>query len=68
MPRMMPTELRALLTAERWDAMSAITASKLSEERSTALDYYQGDMSKTCRRRTAAPMRCATTSPTRSKG
>jgi hypothetical protein len=47
MPRMMPTELRALLTAERWDAMSAITASKLSEERSTALNYYQGDMSKT---------------------
>jgi hypothetical protein len=39
-------ELRALLTAQRWDSMSAITASKLSEERATSLDYYQGDMSK----------------------
>jgi hypothetical protein len=39
-------ELRDLLTAQRWDSMSAITASKLSEERATALDYYQGDMSK----------------------
>jgi hypothetical protein len=39
-------ELRAILTAQRWDSMSAITASKLSEERATSLDYYQGDMSK----------------------
>ena len=46
MPRMTAIELRALLTAQRSDAMSAITASKLSEERATALDYYQGDMAK----------------------
>src|SRR5260370_40928778 len=46
MPKMSALSLRALLVAERWDAMSAITASKLSEERATALDYYQGDMSK----------------------
>src|SRR6266851_8016484 len=45
MPKMSPLSLRALLVAERWDAMSAITASKLSEERATALNYYQGDMS-----------------------
>jgi hypothetical protein len=46
MPRMSAIDLRALLNAERTDAMSAITASKLAEKRATALDYYQGDMSK----------------------
>src|SRR5690349_10468272 len=46
MPRMTALELRALLAAQRTDAMSAISASKLSEERATALDYYQGDMAK----------------------
>ena len=46
MPKMSELELRDLLTAQRWDSMSAITASKLSEERATSLDYYQGDMSK----------------------
>ena len=40
-------DLRAILTAHRTDSMSAIVASKLAEERATALDYYQGDMSKT---------------------
>src|SRR5947208_12431532 len=47
MSKMTPLELRAILTAHRSDSMSAIVASKLAEERSTALDYYQGDMSKT---------------------
>ena len=46
MPKMSELELRDLLTAQRWDSMSAMTASKLSEERATSLDYYQGDMSK----------------------
>jgi hypothetical protein len=46
MPRMSALDIRALLNAERTDAMSAITASKLAEQRATALDYYQGDMSK----------------------
>jgi hypothetical protein len=46
MPRMSVLDLRALLNAERTDAMSAITASKLAEQRATAMDYYQGDMSK----------------------
>jgi hypothetical protein len=46
MPKMSAISLRALLNAERTDAMSAITASKLAEQRATALDYYQGDMSK----------------------
>jgi hypothetical protein len=46
MPRMTALDLRVLLVAQRADAMSAIAASKLSEERSTALDYYQGEMAK----------------------
>jgi hypothetical protein len=46
MPKMDAIELRSLLTAQRWDSMSAITASKLSEERALSLDYYQGDMSR----------------------
>jgi hypothetical protein len=39
MPKMSPDDLRALLAAERADAMSAMSASKLSEERTAALDY-----------------------------
>src|SRR4051794_25051308 len=47
MAKMTTLELRAILTAHHADSMSAIVASKLGEERATALDYYQGDMSKT---------------------
>jgi hypothetical protein len=47
MPKMTEQELRAILAAHRTDSMSAIVASKLAEERATALDYYQGDMSRT---------------------
>jgi hypothetical protein len=43
---MSPGDLRALLAAQKADAMSAIAASKLSSERTNALDYYMGDMSK----------------------
>ncbi len=46
MPKMTPGELKALLAAERYSALSAMTASKLSDERATALNYYYGDMSK----------------------
>jgi hypothetical protein len=46
MPKMSPGDLRALLAAERADALSAIAASKLAEERAAALDYYVGDMSR----------------------
>src|SRR5437588_761943 len=46
MSRMTPSELKALLAAERYDALSAMAASKLSDERATALNYYAGDMSK----------------------
>src|SRR5215470_1102445 len=46
MPKMTMGELKALLAAERYSALSAMTASKLSDERATALNYYYGDMSK----------------------
>src|SRR5712691_1963988 len=46
MPKMTLGELKALLAAERYSALSAMTASKLSDERATALNYYYGDMSK----------------------
>src|SRR5229473_3238047 len=45
MPKMSPADLRALLAAEKADALSAMSATKLSEERAAALDYYLGDMS-----------------------
>jgi hypothetical protein len=46
MAKMSLTELKALLEAERNDALAAIAASKLSAERSDAMDYYLGDMAK----------------------
>jgi hypothetical protein len=45
MPRMPVSELKAMLTAEKLDALAAMRASKLSAERSHAMDYYNGDMS-----------------------
>ena len=46
MPKMSLSELKALLEAERNDALAATRASKLSGERSDAMDYYLGDMAK----------------------
>src|SRR5262245_22135105 len=46
MPKMSPGDLRALLAAEKADALSAMSASKLSAERSRALDYCLGDMTR----------------------
>jgi hypothetical protein len=43
MPKMSPGDLRALLAAEKADALSA---SKLSEERAAALDHHVGDISR----------------------
>jgi hypothetical protein len=39
-------QLKGILASERSDAMAAIEASKLSSDRSDAMDYYLGDMSK----------------------
>jgi hypothetical protein len=46
MPKMPLPELKAMLAAERADALSAMQASKLSAERTDAMDYYLGDMAK----------------------
>ncbi len=46
MPKLTLSELKALLEAERNDALAAIAASKLSAERSDAMDYYLGDMAR----------------------
>jgi len=46
MPKMTTGDLKALLQAEKADALSAMRASKLSDERAKAMDYYNGDMSQ----------------------
>jgi hypothetical protein len=46
MSKLSDSELKALLASERSSALAAQEAAKLSDERSTALDYYMGDMSK----------------------
>lgn len=46
MPKLTTGELKALLQAEKADALSAMRANKLSSERTKALDYYTGDMSE----------------------
>src|SRR5215469_3753370 len=46
MAKMSLSELKALLEAERNDALAAIAASKLSAERADAMDYYLGDMAR----------------------
>lgn len=45
MARMSESELLATLQAEKSDALAAVEAAKLSEERERAHDYYNGDMS-----------------------
>lgn len=37
-------DLRAVLAAEKADALAAVSASKLSKERTDAMDYYMGDV------------------------
>lgn len=44
MPKMSNADLKALLTNEKASALAGMSSSKLSEERSRALDYYLGDM------------------------
>jgi hypothetical protein len=45
MPKMSVSEIRALLAAEKADALASVNASKLSQSRADAMDYYNGDMS-----------------------
>jgi hypothetical protein len=44
MAKMSSDDLKAMLAAEQADALAATTASKLSAERTSAMDYYLGDM------------------------
>jgi hypothetical protein len=46
MAKMSPSDLRPMLAAQKSDAMAAMGAAQLSQERADALDYYLGDMSK----------------------
>jgi hypothetical protein len=46
LPKIDTSTLKAMLAAERSNALAAVEASKLSSERSDAMDYYLGDMSK----------------------
>jgi hypothetical protein len=46
MPKMTVLDLKALLAAEKSDALAAISAARLAEERADAMDYYLGDMRK----------------------
>jgi hypothetical protein len=45
MAEISPSELKAILSAEKADALAAVSASKLSKERADAMDYYLGDVS-----------------------
>lgn len=45
MAKLTDKELRALLDAEKQDALSAVDSSDLSDERTRAMEYYLGDMS-----------------------
>lgn len=44
MPKMSPTELKALLQSERNSSLGGTMTSDLSTDRAKAMDYYNGDM------------------------
>lgn len=46
MAKMRPDELKALLEAEKKDALAGANATDLAAQRTDALDYYNGDMTK----------------------
>jgi len=46
MTKMSASDLKSMIAAEKADALAAISAAKLAEERADAMDYYLGDMSK----------------------
>jgi len=43
---MSPLDLKAMLASEKANALAAISAARLAEERADAMDYYLGDMRK----------------------
>jgi hypothetical protein len=46
MPKMKASDLKAMLASEKADALAAISAARLAEERADAMDYYLGNMAK----------------------
>lgn len=46
MPKMSNADLKTMLAAEKADALAAISAARLAEERADAMDYYLGNMRK----------------------
>lgn len=46
MPKMSTSDLKAMLSAEKSDALAAISAAELAEERADAMDYYLGHMQR----------------------
>src|ERR1700744_1788259 len=46
MTKMLTSDLRAMLASEKANALAAISAARLAEERADAMDYYLGDMRK----------------------
>jgi hypothetical protein len=46
MAKMRLSDLRPMLAAQKADALAAMSAAQLAQERADALDYYLGDMSK----------------------
>jgi hypothetical protein len=46
MPKMSISDLKSMLAAEKADALAAISAARLAEERADAMDYYLGNMRK----------------------
>jgi hypothetical protein len=46
MPKMPVRDVQVLLAAAKADALAAVTAAQLSQDRAQAMDYYLGDMSQ----------------------
>lgn len=46
MAKMTASDLKAMLAAEKADALAAMSAARLAEERADAMDYYLGNMAK----------------------
>ncbi|MBR0694819.1 hypothetical protein [Bradyrhizobium lablabi] len=46
MTKMSPSDLKAMLASEKANALAAVSAARLAEDRADAMDYYLGDMRK----------------------
>src|ERR1700744_1256382 len=46
MPRMSTADVKAMIAAEKSDALASFSAAELAEERADAMDYYFGHMQK----------------------